>query len=379
MPWIGDIHVPLLTNKDTSVDKNTIEKNFVDSPPSIYELNKNIESGTYSAYLHEKVHERNESLEEQSEAIRSLVDRHPVECTYSDSREEGYLVVEGSSVIRTPDISIREMDIDVRFMDNDVYKPAFNLESEDTNSAFPLPSVADVNQSVLFTLGTRDGDIDFYEYSSTLLEYDIPESDFNGLEKTSPVRFYRESDDTLDNISGRVYKDYSHLPSTSVVENGNFLARFLDSGIELSYYSDGWNFSGNISYSSNLRYTEEVSNSHSEISLEDVQGYFYRGYPIMEFDVSNTTSFGFTLAEGIQNETDGGDYLIVEDFTGVEYFYRAEDENVVTNTDTVDVEGMSDTEEYKITIGKIPSNIDSHTFVDYSTNIGNWKETLIQR
>ena len=409
MPWIGDVHVPLLTDKDTSIDKQVIEKNFVESPPQVYELTANIEAGTYTAVLVSSVHQRGESIEEQADGVRSLVDRHPIECAYVDDSDVGYLVVENSNVSHSSEPNRRGVSVDLRFMEDGIYKPAFQLNTDnifenytlqEDFSLFPVPSnLSNIlfdgySLNPEFVMDTRDGQMEFYLYDQGIFEYDNPTGDsFTEPIRFSPVRTY-DSNSTVPGKDAdgnyqkpgsvsqnrRIYSESKPAEGNAILENGTIQTFITDDSYLYAYESGSWESFGvaNVGFS-NYIYSTDVSIYNSSLALDsNYELTVYRGFPMTRFDVE-TTSFEFHLFDPdvISSETE--EYVLLNDAQGRDIFFLRTSYNgsMTTAADQITVDNIS---EETFFAGIVPSNVsDPDLFMDHILNMGSRKPTLIQR
>lgn len=392
MVWIGDIDIPILTEKDTSISRDTIEKNFVDSPPQVYELTADLESGTYSAYLHEDLHSRNETFEEQIDSVISLPDRHVTECPISVAGDEGYILIDSVTSTVTPSRELREAEMDLRFFDNDVFRPAIDLLPQrfsDTflptpeESIYPLPSsvqnVVDSNGSITpeYTISTEDGDIDLYLYSGdNIFEYDQP-SDFASAERVAPVRLYQS-------LNGqRVYSDEKTIGTGCILENGLLRGEFNDTQANIHYYDGSWGQVGDVNVGAADGYSPENMRETIELSFVDSFNVFeFRGLPVFRFDVDSVTDFTFNGSETLSTgDTSTNWFRTVTDASNREIILirTSEDGSFYDDGSVLRVENLTSGTEYTFFIGVVPGNIPAADFARYIYCRGTWKETLVQR
>lgn len=110
---VGNTEIPLLISKNTSTNRDTIIKDFVDKDSEVFQDNQNLESGTYSAFLNPENHSQDKSIEEQMEDVRALLNRTPQsnEIEYTDGT--AYLAVQSISDVIDVNPNLREVELDV--------------------------------------------------------------------------------------------------------------------------------------------------------------------------------------------------------------------------------------------------------------------------
>lgn len=385
MPYFGDIFIPWLTTKDTSISRDVIEKNFVDAPPQVFELNNNLESGTYSAILNEDVHKKNESFSEQTDAINSMPGRHVSEFPYAVGGDKGHIVVENSTVEITPSNVIRRAELDIRFLSSDKFKPAASVEASEASSDFtvtpiesvyPIPADATVSKNPEVTVSTRDGDVDFYKYSTREnISWTLP-SDYASVERVSPTRLYKSNDE-------RVYSDLPAVENNSYFDNGLLKATLKDP-TDISYYDGSWVKVGDIDVQGGSGYASEYSNDETEVSFASNSYYYsiYRGLPVVEVNISDS-SLTFTSTENITSADTSNLYYSTAtmDSSGYELILIREssDGSISVNSDNITLSGLDSTNEYTIYVGVVPSEMNSENLARWVFNRGSWRRTMVQK
>lgn len=420
MPWVGDINLPFITDKNTSVSRDIVEKNFVDEDPQVYELTPNLEAGAYAVVLNEKAHARNETFEEQQNAVESLVYRHSTECPINVPGDTGYLAVEGANTTTIPSKERRDGEITLRFLDDRDFKSAIVTKAVGEGGSFsptPEESIIALPSSVqnvaidgdgtvtpTFTLTTSDGDLDFYVYGNTksTIEYDLPSgSNYTVPERTSPVRIYDDGGagdygadygnnygtvGDLDN-QRRIYSDLTALTDTAILENGKFAVFPKSDGAELWHWSTNWKNLGTVDVSTNSpAYAPETSNYHGIVDFVDAyQVALRRGYTVSRFTVSGLTEFTFRSEIELNAGTDNSYYYTVSNVDGDEIIIvRTSSDGTFTQDSgfgeyLVSVEGLAASTEYDFFIGRIPGSVTASDYARWIYNTGLWKRNLIQR
>lgn len=387
MPYFGDIFIPWITSKDTSISRDIAEKNFVDAPPQVFELNENLESGTYTLILNEKVHDRNESFEEQLDAVNSLSATHATELPYAVGGDKGHIVVENATTSITPSNEMREGEVDIRFLEEESFQPAITVEASAIADSFsptpvesvvPIPSGATVSQTPEFTLTSEDGDIDFYSYTGReTIDYTLP-SDYPSVEKTGPVRVYRSDGE-------RVYSDMRSIDIGSECDNSVVRANFGANNATISYYDSGWNAIGDVNVEASEGYAPENSNYIAELDMvnSNYTSTVYKGIPLVRFDVFDTTSFTFTSTESVTTADGSGNeyYSVTMDSSGYEMVVIRTDTDgsFSEGADNISVTGLNSSSDYTFFVGVVPSNVSVSDLSRWMYNRGTWRRTMVQK
>lgn len=385
MPWFGDIFIPWVTTKDTSISRDTVEKNFVDAPPQVFELNENLEAGTYTVILNESVHERNESFSEQTDAVNSLPARHVTELPFAVGGDKGHIIVENATTSITPSQQMREGEADIRFLDADSFQPAITVEAYSEGdfsptpeeSVVPIPASATVSQTPQFTLTSADGDIDFYMYSTREnIAYTLP-SDYTSVEQTAPVRLYNSN-------SERIYSDTRAIGVGVEMDNSIIRANYGSSQTNLSYFDGSWQAIGNVNFTGGTGYAPDFANY--ETTLEFVNGgdtsTCYKGLPLVEFTTDGETDFTFTSAESVTTGSSGNHYYSVTmDSSGYELVVirTSSDGSFTENVDGISVTGLDSSTEYTFFTGIVPSSVAVSDLSRWMVNRGIWRRTMVQK
>lgn len=409
MPWLGDIFIPWITSKDTSISRNVIEKNFVDEPPQVFELNNDLESGSYSLILNETIHNRNETFKEQMDSVVSMPSRHGSEFPFSLAGDTGHLVINSSSAAITPSQEIRTGEAELRFLDDSTFRPSFKVEALPESSDFSptpeesiLPLSTDVesvesdtngSRSPAYTLTSEEGGIDFYTYTSEeMIEYDRNSTDYTVDERTSPVRAFsvegNYGDNYGDSYGGDKFRVYSseYPIRYPVLDNG--IIQEYASGSSVSIYeyqsaSDDWDHIGSVDLGNDIGYLSEGGNYRSQVTFPDnYSSSIFKGFPAVRFsEVSGSTSFTFSARYALDSGTDNGYYYTASDSDGNDLFVlrTSTDGSFAQSDDEIRVEGLSSSLEYDFYVGYIPSSFAVSDLMRFIFNRGEWKRNLVQR
>lgn len=400
MPWFGDIFIPYLTDRDTDITKVTIERNFVDLPPQVFDRNAELEAGSYTAILTDLYHERNENLSEQTDAVLSMAARHATEFPYDESGITGHLLVHDPTITITESELIRPAELGLRFMSDDDFIPAIvgtadaisdEFDASPKESIVPIPeaveNVSDYlnGESItpIASIESEEGTIDYYLYDDVrnVISYENPNDDYSSSERIGPVR-------TFDADSERVYLDLKTLDAGTKMDNG--IVRFeqrADVG-ELSHYDDGWDTIGetSVGVGSEKGHLSNIGNYESTISFvtggDEYDISMCKGFPVVRCELDGMTDFSFDIEhEPLTLIEDGGYYYAVEDSQGNDIvLVRSSTDGSFNHTDAqVSVDGIDDETLYTFIIGIVPDELTVGDFSRYLYNQGYWKRSLAER
>lgn len=378
MVRFGDIDIPWITDKSTSISKDIVEKNFVDNPPQVYELTPDLESGTYTAILNEDYHERSETLQEQQDAVLSMNDRHGSEFPFSVGGDEGFILVESSSVNILPTHQIREVDIDIRFFDDDKYRTAikaipdnsgdFNVDQE---TVIAIPSDVNIlNREADYTLDASDGQLSYYLITGRdVIEYEdsIPE-----YESRSICRIYDEEND-------RVYSDRSALKNGSSFSNNLVEITFQEQQTDISaFLGSAWEDVGSVLHGVENGYAEENTNDKVDLNFIDYSIGFLRGFHSLTYTFSNNI-FEFEPESLFTEEFIGDFYSHYNDGEGRDIvIVRSEDNgDFFTGEDTIGIENISG--EMQITLAIVPDQFSVSDYANFIYNVGTHQRSFTQK
>lgn len=426
--WFGDIAVGLITDKDTDISKEVVEKNFVDKPVQVYELTPNLEAGNYSVILLEKTHPRTESLKEQRDAILSMPDKHVSEFPFNYGGDKGHVLVESSSVSITPSQMIDEGELNIRFLEDDDYKPVIDAKAEFNSSNFtptasnenntspesvlPIPSYSEnilkngISVSPEFTLGTDQGDLEFYLYGNerTRFEYDLADETYTLPERVAPVRVYdaiRDGSGSYGENYGndygslgeakkvrRVYSDMFSFKGSAIIDNRKIISFPDEDKSEIYAYdnSDVYliaetnltpEFPGYISENGNYKNTIEF--------IDGITTTVYRGFPVVHYSFTDEGRFKYKTDLGLYDGSDGDYYYTAKDGNDntVVVIRNSNDGEFVENhhDDFSEIiwESINPNEEYEVFSGIVPSSVDVDDFTRWIYNIGDVNRKMKQR
>jgi hypothetical protein len=383
MTYFGDIDLPFITEKDTSISKDVVEKNFVDAPPQVYNVTPDLESGSYSLVLNEAHHARNETFEEQRDAVLSMASRHGTEFPFEVGGDVGYVLVNNASTSITPSQEIEEGEIELRYLDDNSYRSAVKVTPENPrNSDFDVtpketlvgfPTFVDVvNETADFTISTEDTDLDLYIVdSSTVYEYDEDSTDMSKSQRESICRLYNSND-------LRLYSDSKVVDNGSYINNSLVRVDYNSDSSTIEYYDGGWTTIGDVELPFDDGYASD--NTNDGITVEFVNGNestVYRGFSVAEYTFSGETSFTFGVDATLQSTNnyyahwnDGTyDVIIVRESSDGSFF---------TNVSDFGVNSLGSSTEYTKYVGIVPSAVSVSDYARYVYNLGNRRRTFTQ-
>lgn len=142
MVYIGDVDLPLPLSMGLSQGRPTTEFNTTGDVPTIAEFERQLESGDLPFVLHEDTHARQESLEEQVDAIRSFADREAEVNTIDFLDQRGFLSISSVDFARTSQNNIREGTVSFRYLPTTLYKPGISADSEAVSNDYGLRNIS---------------------------------------------------------------------------------------------------------------------------------------------------------------------------------------------------------------------------------------------
>ncbi len=388
MVWFGDIDVPYLTEKDTSISKDVVERNFVDEPPQVFELTADLEAGSYSLILNEKIHEKDESFVEQEDAVLSMVSRHGTEFPFQSAGDSGYALVESANVTTFPSLEMREGNIEVRFLDGNDYRSAvkatpdslrnaaFDDDATPVESYVAFPSEVEiVDYSPSYTLSTADGDVDLYTFTEkTIFEYDELEERHES-QQVAICRLFNSDDE-------RLYSDSRVVDNGSYISNSLIRNTYNETEATLEYYDGTWSEIGSTQLSFNDGYGH--TNENDEITVRFVNendSSVYRGFSVVRYQFDEETEFEFAPSANFTEET-------VSDY----YSHYADDNNndiiVVKPSNDGDffndgsvfgIENLIIDNQYEVYVGVVPDEITVDDYARYVYHFGRRQRTFVQK
>lgn len=381
MPYFGNIFIPWITDKDTSISKDTVEKNFVDEDAQVYELTPDLEAGTYSAILNEAYHDKNESFDVQQDAVMSMVERHGSEFPFSSTGDDGYAVADSSSISIDSRQEIREAELSLRFLQQSDYNPAVRIVPRDLPrsdfSITPSETLASLPSSISnangltadFTITGEDSDIDLYIISDqTVLKYTQDANDITLSENLNICK-------SFDDVGNRVYSSNPDLGLGSQLSNGLVRSDTADLSSSFDYYDGTWTTLGSVEIPCDVGYTSE--NGNNEIKLNYINGNkqsIYRGFPMFRYDFTSETDFTFNSNVGVSLVNSDTWYGIWDNANTVTLFSVIDTSGASISTDTtndnVGWTGLDSAKDYRVYFGVIPPSIPNTDFVRYVYNLG---------
>lgn len=393
MVWMGDIDIPWITSKDTSISKDVVEKNFVDNPPTIFEKTAGVESGSYTFILNEEVHQRSEIFEEQIDAVESMPSRHGVEFPFKLLGDQGHIIVDTATVSITPSQTFREAEVDLRFMEKSDYQPAFKAQAGAFNDSYdltPVKSTVAIPDTVSgvedstgsispeYYVDTEDGKLDLYLYDDVedVIQYLRP-SDYTSGERIGVCRLY-----TVNDL--RIYSTSKPIGTGSYLSNSYIRPTFDSSQTDVEIYDvfQGWQSMGSVNMSAGDGYASTNTNYEIEVDfIDSFNAQIYRGKPAIRFDFTGETKFEFTANDTLSFIEDLGHYAAVENEDGKDIFIAkaTTDGSFSNDSSHLTLSGLDDSKSYTVWFGVKPARTFTNTFVRRLFNQDKLERTFIQK
>lgn len=395
----GEIEIPIITSKDTSISKDVTEKNFVDELPRVYELTEDLESGTYSIVLNKGLHPSDFSLKVQRDSVISMPEYHPAELPFDDGNDSGFVLVESASTDITPSQEIDRGELSIRFMEESEYTPAvrtqavpasddFSISSSTAQGIFGIPTGVSLNgtPTSLGTITSASGDIDLYSYDSSLNNWQYSSSDYVATTKQSAVTTF-----SIGSVLEKMFSSAFSKKESFLHQNGLLRSRIGPSQSNdcLFDYYDGssWNndiASVNFGLKSDRGFVENPGSRTQSLNIpkDNLKVGSWKGIPAQKITFSGESSVAVKVSNGISNYdlhnyyvswNDGTfDYVFVR-YSGSGYF------SVSTANNEVGWSGLDSSKEYEFVFGKIPSTqeLTPEKYASRLFSIGKQEPTLI--
>jgi len=381
MVWIGDTDIPIITDMDTEMAVNTISKNFIDSPPQSYQLNSNLENGTYSAILYSNLHAKSESLEEQRDGLRRLVSLNTSACPIDYQGDKGYVDIYNVTTEYASSHIFDFAEFDLRFLSSNIYQPAFILRALPETGDFNLSkesviaidsNTSSSNHSPYVSVATENGSLDLYKYTEDTISF-LPPSSFTEYERISLVEVF-------DNSDNRKYTNLSNLSSGFTVENGMVRSSNDGATSDLEIYNGSWQSLGSVDLSWSKAYISENSNYESTVTADNEKLTQYKGFPLVEYEVTGRTEFSYNVSVD-STESQDSHYRSVNTSGGYEAILIRyyDEESFSVGSSSISVTGLDSSSEYKFAVGFVPSGLTADELSSWIFNRGYVKRTLVQK
>lgn len=359
MTWIGDVYISFITDEGFSQSRDTVERNFVDSDPTIAEFEAQLQSGDVSLVLIESTHPDNMSLENQRNGIYKLVKMPANQCPFDFLSETGHLSIDSASVPRVPELDAWNGTISVRYMPDSLYQPA-NIPNpqliENDYSVTKQGTIALLNS--IGTVYERDpdtgamsqvaasdsvdidgGTLEVYNVDDMQYVYNYP-SDYTEPVRTSKVTVWKHN---YSNDWTRVFNN-EYSPDL-VVQNGYLRFMFNDPQDFNThmYWYDGasWNDAGAFDFADDNLQLLDHNLDRVDILVSDGILTLKRGEPYATFewtaDMQLDTSAGDYPIDSKSDDSDTSDTtpILSASNSGVAYEYHGV-KPVKTGTKTAD-------------------------------------------
>lgn len=372
MVWFGDIDIPIVSNKDTDVSIVTIDTDFVDNPPRSYKLYSTLESGTYEFFLNQDIHQKNETLKEQKDAVLSMVNRHATEFPV----EGGFVSLNTVNHTTTPSEMVDEVSASLHYLDYPEYTLGYKVnsysESETLSvsdiSYIGIPDVVDVvGESPSFSFASEDGLLQYYPYEKTeMLEVDFPTFD-SEVERVSPCRCFSGS--------RRVYSKGEEVNSFTL-KNGVVRVDEDTSALQFYFYDSGWVNVASIPFDYNVGYTTLNENKSIELSLIDSDDLrIYRSLPfIKQKQVTGSVEFN-TDIDSVLEQTD--EYIVALTLDGYEAILLRSENKGVFNSNSSGIYLDNVISPIDVYYGVVPDSVSREEVKQMALARGRIKRTFV--
>lgn len=381
MVWIGDIDIPVISDKDTGIDISTINTNFIDENPQSYKLYSALESGLYSVFLNSNIHGRKETLSEQKDSLLGMVERHGTEFPIVDASKEGFLLVDSVDYFETASEMFDEAEISLRFIPYSDYTVGFDLSAYSNNDDFDVPesSLIAFDSSVtvresgsilspIYSYTSEDGDIDYYEYSNSNIKLEF--SDFS-FEKNSPCRLFSSGK--------RRYSTNSEVESKFELNNSVIKSEYSSDTSTIYIYNSGWSEIGSVSYPHTAGFP--VKNTNQQISCDSISGEqtsIKRGFPLIGYKVFDRSSFSFDFAlDAVQSQENH--YISATDTSGRELILVRDSDigSFDSSSSGLSLDNLSGGE-IQVYCGFIPSSFSTSDIAQAIYTYGNVRRSFVK-
>jgi hypothetical protein len=391
----GEIDIPIITSKDTSVSKNVTEKNFVDELPRVYELTEDLESGTYSIVLNKELHPADSPLKVQRDSVISMPEYHPAELPFDDGNDSGFVLVESASTDITSSQEIDRGELSIRFMEESEYTPAvrtqavpasddFSISSSTAQGIFGVPTSVSLNgtPTSLGTITSPNADIDLYSYDSSLNNWQYSSSNYVATTKQSAVTTI-----STGLVAEKMFSSAFSKKEPFLHQNGLMRSR-ISSDYLLDYYDgSSWNSgiaSVNFDSQSNRGFVENPGSRTQSLNIpkSNLKVSSWKGLPAQKLTFSGKSSVTLDVLNGINSSNLYSYYVAWNDGTFDYVFVRYSDSgyfSVSSANDIVEWKGLDSSKEYEFVFGKVPSTqeLSSQKYASRLFSIGKQEPTLI--
>lgn len=227
--WFGRTPI-ILTSAEADMSRDTVEKNFVEQPAEVFELNQNIEEESFNLIMNEALNPKGQSISEQRKMIRSMPYRIGHDFPVKVGADVGHFIPTSSTANITPSQEIEEGSMSGKFIEYPDYKPGFRINTRDSADVLNdtvnviFGEVDDGSHNTSLNKGTRNSfefstaDGQNYTYpveieksldSPELIYYDsIGETNFYTHEKISPVEIVKSNGEEIHTETGLSDGDY---------------------------------------------------------------------------------------------------------------------------------------------------------------------------
>lgn len=321
MPWIGDKYVAHVVEQDYDTDRPTDEFRLQDGRWRIEEFPARLSNGDMEFRLTVAGHPESRGLDEQTNAIRSLIRSEIVDNPIEFLNDKGHVSVSGVDINRLPQDNIREGSITLRYLPNEEYKPGMKLAPStvdndygvDTNGLIPLgAAVSSIDGETpvveeITTLEAARGDLNYFSTDASFVHMEYGGDSYSQAMRQSPIRVINHDTNT------RVYRPEITWQSSLTVTNGIVRFSLDNTHIQFDYYDGAsWVDVGEIGLSPTDVKILELTPERVRVSigvgvLQLDRGSFAGKFEVADSSVELDTQPGDYNYDTSYDDTDGAD------------------------------------------------------------------------
>lgn len=347
MPKIGSAYVPHVLEDDIGQSVPTETVPDPDGRPRVESFRADLSQGTISFLLHPDAHPDNESVEEQRDAVTSLVQRKAATLPFEQFSERGHLSVQSVSI---PKMSARIItgDMTIRYLPANLYQP----------SIFPRPKVlpndfgvsasgvvaapvsidsavardTDTGQisypTAYGSLPTPDGNLNLYSVQNDQYTFDYPTGSYADGIDIGSIRVFEHNNSTDPDNWTRIYRE-SYMPKEGVVVSNGFI-RYLfsdpsDGNLHINWYNGSdWVDAGHVEVDASRVRLSDNGSERAFLDLPNGTFALERGRVAGRFDL-----FGLN---GFEYDTSTGDYPLETSMTASNDVYAVANNSNISFT-----------------------------------------------
>lgn len=408
MPQIGTVDLPFDVGESWSQERGITERNYVGSPPTVTEFERSLESGDLNFVLHQGIHSRSETLDEQADGAYFLLEEDAAYHPFDYLGNRGHLAIESVGVNQDSRLNLREGSMTIRYLPDALYNPTVevapsvvsNDHNVSANGTIALPATAssvrhrniDTGETSSVTstatVTTTDGDIDIYDNVDGHYLFEAP-STYHEIVSRAPVQTYAHNSSSTESDWTRLYRKF--YTEELVIENGLTRLVFNDpsDGNHHLYLYNGssWLDVGHLDLNAPTQTAEAIGTEKVDVKIDDGTVSLERG--------GTTIGINFSGRSSMTLDTSTGDYPIGSFTDNTSYFIGgnssiSEDYIIIkpssdgtfngnTTSGVMEVTSLSSTTTYNLYFGFVPSALTGTQVRDWSMTEDNRDRELTHR